>query len=104
MAIDTQHGRPSAAPLATFRRRFLDAPVHVKVLVAIIAALLLYAAAELTIWALGVVIYFVPAMVAWYRRVPRRVGIFILNLFLGWTFLGWVGALIWAVVEPRSDS
>jgi hypothetical protein len=30
------------------------------------------------------------------RRHPNTVAIGILNLFLGWTFLGWVAALVWA--------
>jgi hypothetical protein len=30
------------------------------------------------------------------------VGIFLLNLFLGWTVVGWVVALIWAITsEPK---
>jgi hypothetical protein len=28
-------------------------------------------------------------------------GIAILNVLLGWTFLGWVGALVWAAVAER---
>ena len=41
-------------------------------------------------------IYFLPDWVAQSRGHPQRGSIFILNLFLGWTFLGWVVALIWA--------
>ena len=41
-------------------------------------------------------IYFLPDWVAQSRGHPERGSIFILNLFLGWTFLGWVAALIWA--------
>ena len=41
-------------------------------------------------------IYFLPDWVAQSRGHPDRGSIFILNLFLGWTFLGWVAALIWA--------
>jgi hypothetical protein len=43
-------------------------------------------------------IYFIPSIIGW--RTKYAVGIFVLNLFLGWTFLGWVGALIWAVSAP----
>lgn len=39
------------------------------------------------------IIYFIPTFVA-----DRKKGaIFTLNLFLGWTLLGWVGALVWAL-------
>ena len=41
-------------------------------------------------------IYFFPDWVAQSRGHPQRKSIFVLNLFLGWTFLGWVAALIWA--------
>lgn len=104
MATDAQPNRRPAGPLAAIGRRFLDAPVHMKALVAIGLAILVFVIVEPTMWVLGAVVYFVPSMVAWYRGAPRRAGIFVLNLFLGWTFLGWVGALVWAVIEPRSDS
>lgn len=41
--------------------------------------------------------YFIPSIIA-YRKVNFS-GILILNIFLGWTILGWIGALIWAVVD-----
>ena len=41
-------------------------------------------------------IYFLPTMVSQSRGHPQQGSILILNLFLGWTFLGWVAALIWA--------
>lgn len=43
-----------------------------------------------------VVMYFAPALHAYNRKHENREAIFILNFFLGWTFLGWVIALIWA--------
>lgn len=43
--------------------------------------------------------YFVPSTVAYYRRneCGNVNSIFVLNLFLGWTLVGWVIALIWAM-------
>jgi hypothetical protein len=41
-------------------------------------------------------IYFVPSMVSEGRRHPQRNAILLLNLFLGWTFVGWVAALVWS--------
>jgi hypothetical protein len=38
--------------------------------------------------------YFVPSVVGWGKK--NRNAILILNVALGWTFLGWLGALIWA--------
>ncbi len=40
-------------------------------------------------------VYFLPTFVG--RGKQERLSIFILNFFLGWSFLGWVMALIWAV-------
>ena len=41
-----------------------------------------------------VCIYFIPSMVGQGRE--NGVGVFVLNLFLGWSFVGWVVALVWA--------
>jgi hypothetical protein len=40
--------------------------------------------------------YFIPSFVAYHRNNPSKAGILILNIFLGWTFLGWVVSLAWA--------
>ena len=44
-------------------------------------------------------LYFLPTAIAMNRKAKRSAGITLLNLFLGWTFIGWVGALIWAVSD-----
>jgi len=44
---------------------------------------------------IGIIIYFTPTFVAWNKKCAS--GVIVLNLFLGWTFFGWVAALIWAV-------
>jgi hypothetical protein len=48
-----------------------------------------------------IVLYFIPAIVAKAQERRQFVAIFMLNLLLGWTVLGWVGALIWALIEDR---
>lgn len=45
--------------------------------------------------------YFPPTIVAWVRKHPNRVSIFLLNLLLGWTVIGWVVALIWSAAAIR---
>ena len=45
----------------------------------------------------ALVIYFVPSLAARGKRHARA--IFLLNLLLGWTVLGWVAALVWAVYQ-----
>lgn len=40
--------------------------------------------------------YFLPTLVAISRQRKNKMSIFVLNFFLGWTFIGWVIALVWA--------
>lgn len=44
----------------------------------------------------GGFVYFAPTIVANNRKHNNKLAIFMTNLFLGWTFLGWVAALVWA--------
>ena len=45
-------------------------------------------------------LYFLPAYLA--RNQPNFTGILLLNLLAGWTFIGWIVALVWALSpEPR---
>lgn len=44
----------------------------------------------------GLPLYFLPSIIAGTRHHPNITSIVLLNIFLGWTFLGWIGALIWA--------
>jgi hypothetical protein len=48
-------------------------------------------------------VYFAPSAVAFIRKVPNTWSIVVLNLFLGWTLIGWVVALAMAVrtVPPK---
>ena len=49
-------------------------------------------------------IYLIPTYVARIREHHNKVPIMILNIFLGWTFVGWVVALIWATTTViKSD-
>ena len=41
--------------------------------------------------------YFVPSIIAGARGHESTILIVLLNLFLGWTFFGWVIALIWSM-------
>jgi hypothetical protein len=44
------------------------------------------------------VLNFLPAVVAFARGHHHPWAILILNLLFGWTVIGWVGCLIWALV------
>lgn len=48
---------------------------------------------------IGILAYFIPAIIGYKKK--HSTGILLLNLFLGWTFLGWIGSLVWAVSSPR---
>ncbi len=45
---------------------------------------------------IGMVVYFVPSVVAFKRNAVSKWGIFFVNLFFGWTLLIWIVTLIWA--------
>ena len=47
--------------------------------------------------------YFVPSIVAVSRRHNNEVAIMALNLLAGWTFLGWIIALVWSLTECRQN-
>ena len=55
---------------------------------------------------ISLAIYFVPVVIAYVRKHNNFVAICILNVFAGWTFLGWLAALLWSLnsdVEKYSD-
>ena len=45
----------------------------------------------------GIGFYFLPAIIG--RNHKQSTAIFMLNLLLGWTVIGWIGALIWALTK-----
>jgi hypothetical protein len=45
----------------------------------------------------GFVLYFLPTIIAFARNKRDTMSILLLNFFLGWTAIGWVIALVWAV-------
>lgn len=51
--------------------------------------------------AVAVLLYLLPSVIAASRKHRNREAIAALNLLLGWTGLGWVAALIWALTVPR---
>jgi hypothetical protein len=45
----------------------------------------------------GLAMYFLPSLIALGRNKRDITAIVLLNFFLGWTMIGWVVALVWAV-------
>jgi hypothetical protein len=46
--------------------------------------------------------YWLPTLVALVRQTPSALGIAALNFFLGWTVIGWILALVWALAANTS--
>jgi hypothetical protein len=44
--------------------------------------------------------YFVPSLIAWSRKHRSLSAIIALNILLGWTGLGWIGAFVWSLSWP----
>jgi len=50
----------------------------------------------------GFLIHFLPTIIAGSRHVDNFWWIFVINFFFGWTLIGWVIALVWALQDkPR---
>ncbi|HDZ77119.1 MAG TPA: superinfection immunity protein [Candidatus Omnitrophica bacterium] len=48
-----------------------------------------------------ILIYFLPWIVAMANNHRNSAAIALLNVLLGWTFIGWVIALVWAVMQDK---
>lgn len=46
-------------------------------------------------------LYFIPTLLALVRLKRNTMAIFALNLFLGWSVIGWVVALVWAFTHDK---
>ena len=56
----------------------------------------LLAPLHLLLFALAVAIYLFPTVLAFYRDCKATAWIAVVNVFLGWTILGWFVAIGWA--------
>jgi hypothetical protein len=45
---------------------------------------------------IGIGAYFIPGIIASARHVPNQASVWIINIFLGWSLIGWVVALAMA--------
>ena len=50
---------------------------------------------------IAILCYFLPVICAGMRGHHNALAIGILNVFLGWTFLGWIIALVWAFTQSQ---
>jgi len=56
------------------------------------------------VWAVIIFAYFLPALVAWERNHHQAGAIAVINLFFGWSGLGWVLALAMAYSHNQNES
>lgn len=49
------------------------------------------------------IVYFVPAINAYSKKHRSRAVIAALNVFLGWTLIGWIVALAWSAGGAKDD-
>lgn len=49
----------------------------------------------------GLIVYFLPTIIAVFRHHHQWGAITVVNLFFGWTFIGWVFTLAWSVSASR---
>jgi len=47
-------------------------------------------------------LYFLPTIIAVLKKKTNFLPILLLNLFLGWSFIGWIVALVWATTKDAS--
>ena len=47
----------------------------------------------------GILLYFLPAIIAYKRNHANKTIILLIDFLLGWTFLGWAGSLVWAFID-----
>jgi hypothetical protein len=56
---------------------------------------------QLALLAILLAVYVVPAIVAVKRKKTNALAIAALNISLGWTVIGWAGALVWACTKDK---
>jgi hypothetical protein len=66
-----------------------DSPIHLLII--------------LTVFVFLAVPYFIPTIIAYRKRKANRAAILAINVLLGWTFVGWVVALVWALKVDAVD-
>jgi hypothetical protein len=55
----------------------------------------------LILFLIGILVYFIPTIVASKRKHINKASIVVINIFLGWTLVGWVVALVWVLKKPE---
>lgn len=51
----------------------------------------------------GLAAYMAPCLIAGFRQHHQTLAITALNILLGWTVLGWIASLVWALTATRKE-
>jgi uncharacterized membrane protein len=51
-----------------------------------------------------IIIYFAPSFIAYSRNHLNRQVIYIINFLAGWTFVGWMVALVWSLMRSSATA
>ena len=49
-----------------------------------------------------IAMYWLPTLIALVRQTPSALGVAMLNFFFGWTVIGWIMAMVWALASHSS--
>lgn len=52
---------------------------------------------------LGILVYGFPVLLGLALGIVHWRGVLLVNLLLGWTVLGWLGALVWVLLDRVRD-
>lgn len=52
----------------------------------------------------SLVVYFLPTIIAVARHAKSTAGVILLNIFAGWTFIGWIIALVWSITGQKKGT
>lgn len=53
---------------------------------------------------MAIILYMMPTLIAKMREHHNTIGLGLLNMFFGWTVIGWFGALIWSFSTTKKVS
>jgi 4-hydroxybenzoate polyprenyltransferase len=76
--------------------KLLQFVIGLSVVLVLVAANSIYGSTGAIIVGAMLLTYFLPSLIVYNRKPNNWLGVFALNIFLGWSFLGWVIALVWA--------
>jgi hypothetical protein len=53
----------------------------------------------MSVFVVLLIIYFAPTIIAMVRRLDDAPIVFLINLFLGWSVIGWIAVMAWACFD-----